>query len=97
MPTRRCSTCAVNWPILAADGINYATCPRCGEPTDYLANGNPDAPGDEMLDTARHDLFERYWQEEYLPRKAAEAEREREELERIAARGITDEDLGTLA
>lgn len=36
MAARRCSDCAINWPI----GDDYKLCSRCLSDTDYISNGD---------------------------------------------------------
>lgn len=59
-PTRRCSTCALNFP----DAIKWRTCARCGERTDYIGNAAPNLTDEEATSILRHREFAEYEEKE---------------------------------
>ena len=100
MSARRCSTCAINWPINEyrepdQPVIDYKTCPACGAETDYFNNATPDDDAEEMATRAKTALFERYYNEIHLPYLEAEKAKEQEALAKhLDAEIDLDEVLG---
>lgn len=60
MPARRCSICAINWPLAA----EFSKCPACGEPADPIANDEHEF--EDLADArsaAKRFKFERFYAE----------------------------------